>query len=176
MSQPFAGVRIIDWSTVAAAPSAAQLFAVMGAEVIKIEPPVSKDLSRSLLLPFMPQRFRKQGRDGKPLPSAVYDTVNRSKKHAVIDLSTEQGLSQFHELLKTADVLLTNVPSLSQKKLGITPERLHRDYPGLVYAHLQAWGNGGPEEGRPGYDLGTYYAATGLAHLFSPPGRYITVC
>ena len=72
---PFSGIRIIDWSTVAAAPSATQLFAVLGAEVIKIEPPVSKDLSRSLLLPFMPRRFRCNGEDGKPLPSAVYDTV-----------------------------------------------------------------------------------------------------
>ena len=118
------------------------------------------------------------GPDGKPLPSAVYDTVNRSKKHAVLDLQAQakdgqpSGLDRLLELLKTADVLITNIPSSSQEKLGLTPQRLAKSHPGLVFAHLQAWGNGGTDEGRPGYDLGSFYAATGLARLFSPEGRY----
>lgn len=171
-SQPFEGIRVVDWSTVAAAPSACQLFAVLGAEVIKVDHVVSKDLARNLLLPFMPKRFRQSGPDGKLLPSAVYDTVNRSKKHVALDVSTVEGMQGFHSLLETADVIVTNVPSKSQERLGLTPQKLRQRYPQLVFVHMQAWGNGGPDEERPGYDLGSFYAATGLARLFSPEGRF----
>ena len=98
--------------------------------------------------------------------------MNRSKKHVVLELNKQEGRDALLKLLEGADVLLTNVPSGSQQRLGITPELLQRSYPHLVYAHLQAWGNGGPDEHRPGYDLGSFYAATGLAQLFSPEGRF----
>ena len=162
--QPFAGVRVIEWAGVAAGPSAGQLLAVLGAEVIKVEHPTVRDIARDMVLQAMPTRYRPfipyKGPTGKPLhasgiveinckPNADsnldcksgFDCVNRSKKSVELDIGYLAGdaggglgRDTFLELLESADVFLTNVPTKSQEKLGIRAQE-----PGLGSGQGSGW-------------------------------------
>merc|ERR1740117_990464 len=69
------------------------------------------------------------------------------------------------KLLGTADVFLTNVRLQGLQKLGLDWESLRLRFPRLIFAHLTAWGVGGPKENDAGYDVGAFWAASGLQKL-----------
>jgi hypothetical protein len=75
-------------------------------------------------------------------------------------------------LLQTADVFITNMPTSYQAKLNILPKDTVRMNPRLIFAHMQAWGDGGPDEDKPGYDIGCFFAASGVAQLCQSPMKY----
>ncbi len=143
MFQPLKGVRVLDLTQVLAGPYATYQLALMGAEVIKIEPPGSGDWTRS------------GGQDealGKTGMGLSYLTQNANKKSVVIDLKQPEGIELVKTLLANADVFVENYRPGVAARLGLSFDALKRIKPDLVYCSISAFGQDGPLGGRPAYD------------------------
>ena len=95
MSKALAGLRILDMTHVQAGPSASQLLAWMGADVIKLEPPQG-DITRGQL------------RDIPDVDSLYFGTLNCNKRSITVNMKTDEGKAIFADLLTKCDVLMEN--------------------------------------------------------------------
>ena len=157
---PLHGVRVIELGVWVAGPAATGLMCDWGADVMKIEPPTGD-----------PQRavFGALGvADQAGVPPFEID--NRGKKSVVLDLRTDDGLATLHRLLAEADVFVSNIRPAGLRRMGLDPEALTARYPRLVYGLLTGYGTKGPDVDRAGYDVGAFWARTGLAHTLVAPG------
>src|SRR5579864_6512731 len=109
---PLADIRVLDASRVLAGPLCGQILGDLGAEVIKVERPGSGDETRTWGPPFV-----------GPL-SAYYLSCNRNKRAITLDLSREEGLQLFRDLVRKSDVLLENFRAASADRLGLSPDKL----------------------------------------------------
>ncbi len=140
--QPLQNITVIDMTEAMAGPYAAMLLGDLGADVIKIERPGVGDSSRGWGPPFV---------EGE---SAYFLSVNRNKRSLTLNLKTEEGRRILHELIKDADIFLTNVPRInSQRKLQIDYDTLSAINPRLIYCAISGYGMTGPYAGRSGYDV-----------------------
>lgn len=155
MAGIFEGVRVIDFTAHVSGPAATSALADLGAEVIKIEPPLHGDDTRKL--------FPKL--DGQAL---TYLWNNRGKKSVTIDMKDPEGLAIVRKLIPTADVLVENFRPGVMKKFGIDYESVKDDAPGLVYCSISAFGQYGPDSGRPGFDI-IVQAKSGIMDLTGEP-------
>jgi crotonobetainyl-CoA:carnitine CoA-transferase CaiB-like acyl-CoA transferase len=143
MFQPLKGLRVIDLTQVLAGPYATYQLALMGAEVIKIEPPGIGDWTRS------------GGHDaalGKAGMGLSYITQNANKKSVVIDLKKPEGIELVKTLVAKADVFIENYRPGVAERLGLSFDVLKRIKPELVYCSISAYGQDGPLGARPAYD------------------------
>ncbi|MEY4081337.1 MAG: hypothetical protein RL430_1767 [Actinomycetota bacterium] len=157
---PLHGVKVVELGVWVAGPAATGLMADWGATVIKVEPPTGD-----------PQRavFGALGvADQAGVPPFEID--NRGKKSVVLDLRTDADLATMHTLLAEADVFVSNVRPAGLKRMGLDPDALTEKYPRLVYGLLTGYGSNGPDVDRAGYDIGAFWARTGLAHTLVAPG------
>ena len=135
------GIRVLDLTTSIAGPYAAMLLADMGAEVVKIERPVSGDDSRAWGPPFL---------DGESL---WFLSVNRNKHSVTLDYSSERGRAVLHDLVRKVDVVIVNLVERVQKKLGVDHASLAAIRPDIVYVALTGFGLNGTRKDFPCYDL-----------------------
>lgn len=142
MALPLRGIRVLDISQVMAGPFCCMLLGDMGADVIKIEPPVTGDSTRHSM------GFRLKGSD-----SPGFLALNRNKRSITLDLKTDEGRETLYALVKTADVLVENARPGVSKRLGMDYETLRALNPRLVYASISGFGQTGPWSQRPGFDL-----------------------
>ena len=140
---PLSGYRILDLSRVLAGPWASQIFADLGAEVIKIERPGKGDDTRAWGPPFVAESRL----------SAYFCAANRGKKSVAVDLSKPEGQALIKKLAATSDVLLENFKVGGLRKQGLGPEALLELNPRLVYCSITGFGQTGPYRNRPGYDF-----------------------
>ncbi|MEY4392404.1 MAG: hypothetical protein RLZZ544_1113 [Actinomycetota bacterium] len=157
---PLHGVKVVELGVWVAGPAATGLMADWGANVIKVEPPTGD-----------PQRavFGALGvADQAGVPPFEID--NRGKKSVVLDLRTDADMATMHALLAEADVFVSNVRPAGLKRMGLDPDALTEKYPRLVYGLLTGYGSDGPDVDRAGYDIGAFWARTGLAHTLVAPG------
>jgi crotonobetainyl-CoA:carnitine CoA-transferase CaiB-like acyl-CoA transferase len=129
-----------------------------GADVVKVEAPTGDPMRRMLAV---------AGGGREDLPSPPFDLDNRGKRSVVLDLTAQQDV--MHRLLDTADVFLTNLRPDAVARLGLDPESVQERHPRLVYASVTGYGRSGPDAGRAGYDVGAFWARSGLASLAVPP-------
>ena len=160
MNGPLNGVRVVELGVWVAGPACAGVLADWGAEVIKVEPPEG-DPQRNI--------FGALGQSDQPAVPP-FEIDNRGKKSVVIDLREPAGLERMYELLSGADAFVTNVRLAALARLGLDPETVRAKFPKLVYGIVTGYGLAGPDAHRPGYDLGGYWARSGLAHTLVPPG------
>ncbi len=153
------GYRVIELGIWVAGPAAGGLLADWGAEVIKVEPPAG-DPMRSL--------FGKLGIGETRVPP--YELDNRGKQTIVLDLRRADAIDAMHRLLETADVFVTNLRLDALARLGLDPESVRARHPKLVYAAVTGYGMQGPDRDRAGYDVGAFWARSGLASAHVPPG------
>jgi len=163
---PLSGILVIDLTRVLAGPYAALLLAEMGARVIKVEPPVKGDDSRSIG-PFV--KTKSGG-----TKSGYFMSVNRGKESIALDLKADGDRKIFEALLSRADVLVENYRGGTMEKLGYGYDALKEKYPKLIYAGVSGFGHTGPYSHRPAYDMvvqamGGVMSLTG--HPGSPPTR-----
>ncbi len=151
--KPFQGVKVVDLSTVIAASSAARILADQGAEVIKVEP-ISGDLHRVQGVVL--------GVPGDKDENPIFDLENANKAFISLDLKSRAGTKILFDLLEDADVLITNYREDALTRLGLTYDELSERFPGLVYGHVNGYGEKGEEAGKPGYDIIAYFGRTGL--------------
>ena len=135
-------MRVLDVSQVMAGPFCCMLLGDLGADVIKIEPPQGGDQTRGAM------GFKLKGAD-----SLGFINMNRNKRSVALDLKSEAGRAAFHELAKTADVIVENYRPGTMKKLGIDYETIRALNPGIIYASISGFGQTGPWADRPGFDL-----------------------
>jgi formyl-CoA transferase len=155
--RPLAGVRVLELGNYIAAPTAGRMLADFGAEVIKVERPVTGDELRN---------WRLYSGD----TSMLYRTINRNKKSIVLDLKTEHGRQIALDLIRHCDVLLENFRPGTLEKWGLGPEELDRVNPSLVITRISAFGQTGPLSERPGF-AAVAEAFGGLRELVGDPDR-----
>lgn len=132
---------MLDLTRIVSGPFATMLLGDLGAEIIKIEEPVSGDESRTYGPPFI---------NGE---SAYFLSVNRNKKSCAINLKTPEGIALIRKLALNSDVLIENFRPGTLKKFGLSYEELKKQNPGLIYCAITGFGQTGPDSHRPGYDL-----------------------
>ena len=136
-----AGIRVLDLTTSIAGPYASMLLADLGAEVIKIERPGRGDDCRAWGPPFL---------DGESL---WFISVNRNKHSVTLDFSGDAGRPVLHDLVRKADVVLVNLVSRAQRKLGVDSATLALLRPDLIHVSLTGFGLSGARADMPCYDL-----------------------
>jgi len=133
------GIRILDLSSVLMGPSATQMLAEMGAEVIKVEPP-SGDTTRGI----GPGRTSTMGSN--------FLNMNRGKRSVALDLKHPRSADVLRRLVARCDVLVHNIRPQAAARLGLSDTDLRPNNPRLIYCALTGFGSGGPYAGQPAYD------------------------
>jgi crotonobetainyl-CoA:carnitine CoA-transferase CaiB-like acyl-CoA transferase len=146
--QSLAGLRILDLSRILAGPTAAQLLADLGADVIKVERPGAGDDTRSWGPPFVANA------DGSDTDlSAYFLSANRNKRSIAIDLSTEDGVALVKRLAAMCDVVIENYKPGDLARRGLGYDDLCRVKPDIVWCAISGFGQTGPYADRTGYDF-----------------------
>lgn len=156
---PLAGIKVVELGVWVAGPAAGGVLADWGADVVKIEPPEG-DPARG---------FAKMLGGDVPF-NPPFEMDNRSKRSIVIDLGDDAGREIARELLAGADVFITNIRMDALRRLDLDPETLRAADPKLVYGIITGYGLEGPDADRAAYDIGAFWARSGIAHLLDPPG------
>jgi crotonobetainyl-CoA:carnitine CoA-transferase CaiB-like acyl-CoA transferase len=147
-AQALSGLRIVDLSRILAGPTATQLLADLGAEVIKIERPGTGDDTRGWGPPFV------TGPDGAETRESAYFLSANSGKHSVaVNIADPRGQDIIKALVAQADVLVENFKPGDLARHGLDWPSLSRLSPRLVYASITGFGQTGPNAGRAGYDF-----------------------
>jgi crotonobetainyl-CoA:carnitine CoA-transferase CaiB-like acyl-CoA transferase len=147
MSAPLEGLKVLELARVLAGPWAGQLFADLGADVIKIERPGAGDDTRGWGPPFV------EGAQGKHLDSAYYHAINRGKRSVAADFREEKDRALVRALAAEADVLIENYKVGDLAKYSLDYPALKQINPALVYCSVTGFGQNGPYADRAGYDL-----------------------
>ena len=127
-----------------AGPYAGMVLADLGAEVVKVEPLGSGEMTRGLLKNDPNYSFKNFG--------AYFLTLNRNKKSVSIDLKNKKGLEVFYDLVRSADVVLNNFSAGVVSKLKIDFENLFSINPKIITCSITGFGETGPHSTRPAYD------------------------
>jgi crotonobetainyl-CoA:carnitine CoA-transferase CaiB-like acyl-CoA transferase len=159
---PLAGITVVSLEQAISAPLCTRHLADLGARVIKVENPAGGDMARH------------------------YDTVvgglaahfvwlNHGKESAALNLTDAEDLRVLHLLLDRADVFVSNLAPGSLARLGLAPEQVVEDRPGLIVVDISGYGTGGPLDHKRAYDLlvqaeGASCSITGLPGQPAKPG------
>ena len=156
------GLKVIEMATYVAAPAAGAMLRDWGAEVIKVEP----------LNGCPMRRFFEGMKSNVPIEgNPIFTLDNRGKKGISINTSDEKGAKIVRELIKDADIFLTNVRPKSLESANLNHEELHKINPKLIYCSLTGYGLDGEERNRPGFDVAAYWSRSGMAHLTQRKGE-----
>ena len=142
--KPLNGVKVIDLTHMLAGPYAGMVLADLGAEVVKVEPLGSGEMTRGLLKNDPNYSFKNFG--------AYFLTLNRNKKSVSVDLKNKKGLEVFYDLVRSADVVLNNFSAGVVSKLKIDFENLSSINPKIITCSITGFGETGPHSTRPAYD------------------------
>jgi formyl-CoA transferase len=146
------GMTVLDLTQVMAGPFCTMILADLGADVVKVENPESGDQTRS--------SFAHPG---------AFLALNRNKRSVALDLKSDEGRATFHELVRSADVVVENWRPGVAAKLGVDYETLSPLNRDLIYASVSGFGQTGPYADRPGYDL-IAQAMSGVMSVTGEPG------
>ena len=154
--RPLAGLRVIEMTHMIMGPSCGMFLGMLGAEVIKVEPPEG-DKTRALT----------------GMGRGFYPTFNRGKKSITLDLKSDAGKAALHRLLESADVFVENFRDQSLAKMGFAPDVLKARYPRLIVSSLKGFLKG-PYENRTAMDE-VVQMMTGMAYMTGPTGRPLRI-
>lgn len=147
MERPSAGkmalvrIRVVEMAGLAPAPFCGMILADFGANVIRID--------------------KTRGPD--------QDRLGRGKRSVALDLKKPEGINVARKLCSSADVLIEPFRRGVMEKLGLGPETLFKDNPGLIYARLTGFGQSGPCADMAGHDI-NYVALSGLLSMLGRKG------
>ncbi|MFX4286988.1 CaiB/BaiF CoA transferase family protein [Janibacter sp. G349] len=156
------GVRVIEVAMWTFVPSAGAALAEWGADVIKVEHPVTGDAQRGLVnSKFLPQQVGGA--------NYMMEVPNRGKRSIGLDLGTDEGRSILYRLCEDADVFLTNFLPDARARLGIDVADIRAHNPRVIYARGSGAGQRGPEAHKGGFDSSSYWARGGIGYAVTPP-------
>ncbi|MCY3674976.1 MAG: CoA transferase [Paracoccaceae bacterium] len=154
--KPLEGIRVIEFSHMIFGPCCGLFLGLLGAEVIKIEPP-GGDKTRDLT----------------GMGASFFPTFNRGKKSVTIDMKTPEGTQAIDKLLASSDILIENFRDQSLPKMGLESEYLKAKYPELITVSCKGFLEG-PYKNRSALDE-VVQMMTGLAYMTGPPGNPLRI-
>ena len=146
IKQPLEGINVLDLTRVLAGPTSTQILGDLGANVIKIERPITGDDSRNLGPPYL-DKYSKN-----PMESAYFLSVNRNKKSVELNLTKKEGQELAKKLVKKCDILVENFRAGNLKQYGLDYESIKKIKPEIIYCSITGFGQSGPYSKRGGYD------------------------
>jgi crotonobetainyl-CoA:carnitine CoA-transferase CaiB-like acyl-CoA transferase len=167
---PLRHIRVIELTTAWAGPMAGRIMAFMGAEVIHIEPATRLDSWRHHKAVFNPRRFPDGVGGERPFNRAsLFNSQNPNKLSLTLDLKKPQGSTILTELLKTADVLISNFLPGFLERAGFGYEQVCQYKPDIIVVEMPAYGRTGPMANSTA--LGpTMEMAAGMSAMIGYPG------
>ena len=156
----FSGLKVVDFASFIAGPSAAVILSDFGADVVKVEPPKGE-------MWRIGQKIPPQPNSDVPYP---FQLANRNKRSLALDLKSPEAGKILERLVKWADVFIVNTPHPARKKLRLAYEDVVQWNPRLVYADITGYGEKGPDAALPGFDLTAFWARTGLLSMTRDAG------
>lgn len=152
------GLKVLEFAQFVSGPYCAKLLADMGAEVIKIEPPIVGDSARKRepFLDDVPGLER----------SGFFLFINTSKLGITLDLNTDTGRDIFLRLVADCDVLIEDNPPSFMKSRGLDYENLSAINHRLVMTSITPFGQSGPYREYKAYHLNSYHGS-GVARVLS---------
>jgi len=160
--QALSHIRVLDMSRVLAGPWCGQILADLGADVIKVERPVTGDDTRGWGPPYL------KDRDGNDTAeSAYYLGANRGKKSIAVDIAQPEGQDLIRQLALQCDVLIENYKAGDLERYGLGYERLKQLNPKLIYCSITGFGQTGAMRNVAGYD----FIIQGVGGLMSITGE-----
>jgi crotonobetainyl-CoA:carnitine CoA-transferase CaiB-like acyl-CoA transferase len=161
MADTLAGIRVLEVAAWTFVPAAGAVLADWGADVIKVEHPVTGDPQRGLVsMGLIP------GGDGAV--NYIIEQPNRGKRSIGIDISTEGGRDILYRLAEKSDVFLTSFLPAVRQRLKIDVEHIRAVNPTIVYARGSGQGPLGPDREKGGYDGCSYWGRGGVANALTP--------
>ena len=156
----FSGLKVVDFASFIAGPSAAVILSDFGADVIKVELPAGDLWRIGHKIPPQPQ-----AKDAYP-----WHLANRNKRGITLDLKSPSAQQVLEKLVKWADVFIVNTPHPARKKLKLEYDDVAQWNPRLIYADVTGFGENGPDSGLPGFDITSYWARSGLLSMTRDAG------
>lgn len=162
MDDILSGVRVLEVASWTFVPAAGAILADWGADVIKIEHPVTGDPQRGLISSGL-------------VPGAVggfnymMEQPNRGKRSVGLDMATTGGRELLYRLAESSDVFLTNFLPGARGRLGIDVEDIRARNPAIIYVRGSGQGTRGADAAKGGYDGASYWARGGIAAALTPP-------
>jgi crotonobetainyl-CoA:carnitine CoA-transferase CaiB-like acyl-CoA transferase len=158
------GLKVVEFATYVAAPSAAAVMSDWGAEVIKVESKRGDPTRRSFdAMPHL---------EGNP----VFEFENHGKRGVVLDIAKPAGREAFLRILAGADVLITNVRPAALKRARLDYDSLKADFPRLIYTTVTGYGLQGPGADLPAFDAAALWSRAGVGGAFTPRGHEPPLC
>ncbi|MDF8334665.1 CaiB/BaiF CoA transferase family protein [Novosphingobium cyanobacteriorum] len=148
-------IRVVELGQLLAGPFCGQLLGDMGADVIKVEPPVTGD----------PMRDWGQGAE-----KVQWEVIARNKRSVSANLRVAEGQALVKRLIAHADVLVENFKPGTLEKWGLGPDVLLAENPGLIIARMSGYGQDGPYSDRAGFG-GIGEAMGGWRYIVGEPDR-----
>ena len=149
------GIRVLDLTRALAGPFCTLMLGDHGADVIKIEIPVTGDDTRKWGPPFIGEE------------SAYFLSINRNKRSLTLNFKEEKAKEIFRKLAKDADVVVENFTPGVMERFGLGYDDIKAINPGIVYCSISGFGQTGPYRSRPAYDQ----IMQGLSGLMSITGE-----
>lgn len=143
---PLAGIRVLEFASLAPAPFACMMLADLGADVLRVVNPADR------------------GPTAQPHPG---DPLDRGRAIASLDLKQPRDVDTALDLAARADVLVEGFRPGVMERLGLGPDACRRRNPRLVYARMTGWGQDGPLASRAGHDI-NYLAVAGALEPLGP--------
>jgi crotonobetainyl-CoA:carnitine CoA-transferase CaiB-like acyl-CoA transferase len=153
-SLPLAGLRVLELGQFIAGPYAGSILASLGAEVVKVEPIDGGD-------PF---------RRGQGTADPFFVQSNAGKKSLALNLKSTEGVGLVKALLPHFDALIENSRPGKMAALGLGADEARTINPGLVYASVSGFGDGGPWRDRAAYDM-IGQSMAGFLAIMNDPGQ-----
>jgi CoA:oxalate CoA-transferase len=172
MPGPLDGLTVLDLTRILSGPFCTMMLADFGADVVKVEQPVTGDPARGN------GPFLTKDADGKQIAaqaqgddaySSYFMSINRGKRSIAIDLSKPKGRELLLSLAEKADVLVENFRPGTMQKLGLAYEAFQARNPRLVMASISGFGQTGPYSQRPALDV-IVQGMGGMLSITGEPG------
>jgi len=161
MQDVLAGIRVIEVAAWTFVPISGAVLAEWGADVIKVEHPVSGDPQRGLVSSGLVP--------GGAGVNFMFEIPNRGKRSVGLDISTDAGRELLYRLVETADVFVTNYLPDVRARLRIDVDDIRARNANIIYVRGSGQGTRGPDAERGGFDGASYWARAGLAMTFKDP-------
>jgi crotonobetainyl-CoA:carnitine CoA-transferase CaiB-like acyl-CoA transferase len=164
MRKPLNGVRVLEVAQFTFVPSAGAVLADWGADVVKVEHPVTGDAQRGLVK-VLGAAATVPGSSFAP----IMEAPNRGKRSVGLALDNAEARPLLDELIRRSDVFLTNYLPSSRKKLSIDVDDVRRVNPDIIYVVGNGFGSNGPDCDAGAYDATAFWARGGSADGLTSP-------